>query len=113
MSNIERVVSSINKPEISPVIKELSLLKNTPAYKIIYYFFSLDTSENFTKRNKEQLEGLVREYQGKEHSFLHRIISIRTQQFINTHEIESSVYQSVCSTLKIDYKPKFKGRIST
>ena len=48
MSNIERVVSSINKPEISPVIKELSLLKNTPAYKIIYYFFSLDTSENFT-----------------------------------------------------------------
>lgn len=113
MSNIERVVSSINKPEISPVIKELSQLKSTPAYKIIYYFYSLDTSESFTKRNKEQIETLMKEYQGKEHSFLRRILSIRTQQYINTHEIDSSVYQSVCSTLKIDYKPKFKTRMTT
>jgi GTPase SAR1 family protein len=113
MSNIEKVVSSINKPEIGPVIKELSQLKNSPAYLIIYYFYSLDTSESFTKRNKEQLESLLKKYQGKEHYFLRKILSIRTQHYINTHQIDDPIYQATCSALKIDYKPKFNNRIST
>ncbi len=113
ISNIERVVSSINKPEIDPLVNELSQMKNTPAYDLIYYFYSLDTSESFTKNNKQHLDYLVKEYRGKGHTLLQRIISIRTQRFVNTHEIDDPLYQSVCSTLKIEYKPKFNPRIST
>jgi len=44
MANIEKIVTSISKPEIKEIVEKIRDKMNTPAYDLIYYFYSLDTS---------------------------------------------------------------------
>jgi hypothetical protein len=105
MSNLERTVSSINKPEINEIIEDIKNRRDTPAYEIIYYFYSLDTAKKFDEDKKELLKSLIKKHDEKNMFFLHKILSIRTQHYINTHEIKAPMKQAVSSLLKIDYKP--------
>lgn len=105
MSNLERTVSSINKPEIHEIIEILKNKKNTPAYDLIHYFYSLDTAKYFDEDKKELLKTLIKKHDEKGMFFLHRILSIRTQHYLNTHTIKAPMKQAVSSLLKIEYKP--------
>jgi GTPase SAR1 family protein len=99
--HLERAVSSINKPEIAEIIKDLTIKKNTPAYQLICYFYSLDTTQFFGESQKENLKSIIQKYDKKDMFFLHRILSIRTQHYMNTHEIKMPVKQAVSSLLEI------------
>lgn len=105
MSNLERTVASINKPEIHEIIESLRLRKNTPAYDLIHYFYTLDTAGDFDESKKEILRSLLKKHDEKNMFFLHRILSIRTQYYLNTHTIKAPMKQAVSSLLKIEYKP--------
>lgn len=110
MLNLEKTVSSINKPEINEIIEDIKNRRDTPAYEVIHYFYSLDTAKKFDEDNKELLKTLINKHDEKSMFFLHKILSIRTQHYRNTHEMKAPMEQAICSLLKIDYKPKFGKR---
>jgi len=106
MMNLEKTVSAINKPEICEIVKNVKDDKKTPSYDLIYYFYTLDTALNFDDSMKEQLDYLIEKYKDKEVEFLRRVLSIRTQYYLNTHNVRTQMRQSVSSSLGIEYKPK-------
>lgn len=110
MLNLEKTVSSINKPEINEIIEDIKNRRDTPAYEVIHYFYSLDTAKNFDEDKKELLKNIIKKHDEKSMFFLHKILSMRTQHYINTHEIKAPIKQAVSSLLKIDHKPKYSKR---
>lgn len=107
MGNIEKIVTSVNVPEIREIVHEVVRQKSTPAYDLIGYFNHLDSVEKLTDGVKRELETLLKKHND---FFLRRVLSIRTQRYMNTHRSRVSIEQSVCSLLKIEYvyKPGVK-----
>ena len=103
--NIENIVKALNKPEIRPLVKEVVRKKKTPAYDLIEFFLRLDTISKFTEKDKEKLETLWKKH---DFEFFRKVISLRTQQFLNTHQVRTPVEQAVCSILGIKYRPRLK-----
>jgi hypothetical protein len=110
ISNVELIVSAIGKPGIRQIIDDLAESKNTPAYEMIKYFYSLDTAKKFEMENRDHLHRLVNKYDKDEMFFLFKVLSMRTQYYINTHSIKGPVHQAVCSTLEIPYKAKLPSK---
>ena len=100
MMNIEKIVSSINAPEIREVISEVVQQKSTPAYDLIGYFNHLDSTEKLTNGVKHELETLLKKHND---FFFKRVLSIRTQHYMNTHRSDVPIEQSVCSLLQVNY----------
>ena len=105
MHNVERAVGALNKPEIRPLVEEVVTQKNTPAYDLIGYFLRLDTIEDFSDKERRQLKDLLNKYR---YDFFGKVISIRTQRYLNTHRVRAHVEQAVCSLLNIKYKARLK-----
>lgn len=107
MVNIEYVVSSINIPELRDSITRVVAKNNTPAYDIIDYFSKLDTGDVLTDDIRKELANQLKIYKS---GFVSSVMSIRTQHYMNTHDVDEKVIQSVCSLLGIKYKyrPKIK-----
>ena len=100
MGNIEKIVTSVNVPEIREIVHEVVQQKSTPAYDLIGYFNHLDSVEKLTSGVKRELETLLKKHND---FFLKRVLSIRTQRYMNTHRSKASIEQSVCSLLGIEY----------
>lgn len=100
MANIEKIVCSVNIPEIKRIVDEVVQQKSTPAYDLIGYFNRLDNSESLTERVKQELEILLKKH---DDFFFKRVLSIRTQHYMNTHHSKARIEQSVCSLLNIRY----------
>lgn len=105
MTHIEKIVSSINRPELRQTLKDLTSKRNTPAYRVIQYFHALDTSDSFDDRERDQLKKLFSQYDDKDMFFVRRVLSIRTQHYFNTHRVKSNTKQATSSLLGIDYLP--------
>lgn len=105
MQNIEKIVAALNKPEIRTVVEEVVEEKNTPAYDLIDYFLRLDTIDEFKKKERDRLKLLLNKHQ---FLFFEKVLSIRTQFYLNTHLLSGPIEQSVCSLLGIKYLPKLK-----
>ena len=103
--HIEKVVSSINRPELRQTLKEITSKRDTPAYKVIQYFHTLDTSESFGEKERDELKKLFGQYSRKEMFFVRWLLSIRTQHYFNTHPVKAITKQSTSSVLGIDYRP--------
>ncbi|WAR44645.1 TIR domain-containing protein [Methylomonas rapida] len=101
MGNIEKIVSSISKPELKEIIEALAREKNTPAYDIISYFYFLDTLSNFDHSARERLFEIVEKYPVPKSFFINKIISIRTQWYFKTHSAKEPIKQAVYSKLDI------------
>ena len=101
MMNIEKIVSSINKPEIKYIIKKIRDKKNTPSYDMIHYFYSIDAAQKIGNTQISDLEEIISKHNKKDMFFLHRILSLRTQHYINTHRIHAPIKQKICSLLGI------------
>ena len=119
MANINKIVSSINVPEIREVVNEVVRQKSTPAYELIGYFNYLDSVESLTDGVRQELETLLKKHKDL---FFKRMLSIRTQHYMNTHRSKANntdrrkareidrrkarIEQSVCSLLNIKYSYK-------
>ena len=100
MGNVERIVNSINVPEIKEVVNEVVRQKSTPAYDLIGYFNHLDSAKNLTPGIKQELETLLKEH---DNFFFRRVLSMRTQYYMNTHRSNARIEQSICSLLGVRY----------
>ena len=101
MINIRKIVSSINVPEIKEVVNEVVQKAGTPAYDLIGYFNRLYSGEELTISIKQELEALLKQHD--DDIFFHRVLSLETQYYINTHRSDRVIEQSICSLLGIDY----------
>lgn len=103
MNNVERIVAALNKPEIRELVEDVVANKNTPAYDLIGYFLELDTIDEFTEKQRNNLRKLLKR---RRYPFFERVVSLRTQRYLNTHNVHTPVQQSVCSTLGLTYRPR-------
>lgn len=107
MGNIEMVVAALNKPEIRGLVDEVVDRKDTPAYYLIGYFLRLDTADELTNEDHKRLKSMLAKYK---YPFLERVLSLRTQWYLNTHEVRVPVEQAICAELKIRYQPRLKSK---
>ena len=105
MVNVEKIVSAINHSEIREIVNEVVCRKSTPAYDLIGYFSQLDSAPQITNTTKRALQNLLKKHN---ETFLNKVLSIRTQYYMNTHRSEVKIEQSVCSLLGIKYLPKYR-----
>ena len=83
MSNVEMIVVALNKPEIRDLVEEVVAKRGTPAYDVIGYFLRLDTARELTASDREMLRSMLAKYR---YPFLERVLSLRTQRYLNTHK---------------------------
>ena len=103
MVNIEQVVEAFNIPEIREAIESVVEKNGTPAYDLIGYFSRLDSATELTDRERDNLESLLKKH---EDLFVQRVLSIRTQYYMNTHRSKAPIEQSICSRLEIRYRSR-------
>ena len=103
MLNIEKIVSAINHPSIRDVVAEVVKRKSTPAYDLIKYFSRLEGEKELTEHIQQDLKSLLKKHDDK---FLKKVLSIRTQHYMNTHRSDTNIEQTVCSLLKIKYSQR-------
>lgn len=105
--NIERVVDALNKPEIGEVVSDVLGVDDVPAYDILRYFWSLETVREFSSSNRKSLQEILKKH--RPDPFIERMISLRTQRYLNTHRIDIRIEQGVCSDLKLKYRSRLKN----
>ena len=79
---------------------ELLPEKNTPAYDLVGYFNQLDSADGLSFDERDRLSVLLREH---DDVFVQRVLSIRTQFYMNTHRSAERVEQAMCSLLRLKY----------
>lgn len=104
MENIEKIVGAVNVPEIKEIVQEVVHQKSIPAYDLIGYFNHLDSVKELTDGVRQELRTLLRKHSD---FFLRRVLSMRTQHYMNTHRSSTPIEQSICSLLEIEhsYRP--------
>ena len=107
MGNIEMVVAALNKPEIRGLVDEVVDRKDTPAYNLIGYFLRLDTADELTSEDHKRLKSMLAKYK---YPFLERVLSLRTQWYLNTHEVKVPLEQAICAELNVRYQPRLKSK---
>ena len=103
MVNIEQVVEAFNIPEIREAIDSVVKKNATPAYDLIGYFSQLDSATQITSRERDSLESLLKKH---DDLFVQRVLSIRTQSYMNTHRSRTPIEQAIFSLLDIPYRPR-------
>ncbi|MYA85516.1 MAG: toll/interleukin-1 receptor domain-containing protein [Acidimicrobiaceae bacterium] len=101
--NIEQAVHAVNVPSIREAVETVVNRNGTPAYDIFGYFCKLDSGETLTSHIRDHLAEL---YKKHDDDFVKRVLSLRTQSYMNTHRSKTSVEQSICSVLEIQYRPR-------
>ena len=107
MGIVEMVVEALNKPEIRDIVEEVVDSKGTAAYDLIGYFLRLDTADELTTDDHKRLKALRARYK---YPFLERVLSLRTQWYLNTHGVRVAVEQAICAELGIKYRPRLKTK---
>ncbi|MGR5298467.1 TIR domain-containing protein [Vibrio mediterranei] len=98
---LEKSVNAINKPEIEQIVTEVANANDTPAYKLIRYFYLLDTAKTFNKDLKDEFEQLLKTHPKKQFTFVRRLIQLRTLQFERTHKVKEQYRQAIFSALEL------------
>ena len=105
MVHIEQAVNAVSVPGIRDAVDLVVARNGTPAYEIFGYFYDLDSGETLTSEIRDKLASL--HTQGQD-DFVKRVLSIRTQRYMNTHRSKTNVEQSICSVLGIQYRARLK-----
>ena len=101
MINIEHAVQAVSFPGVRDAIDEVVERNGTPAYELFGYFCKLDSGEQLTWQTREELTNLYNQHPDE---FVRRVLSIRTQWYMNTHRSSTRIEQSICSFLGIGYR---------
>ena len=100
---VEQAVYAVSVPGIREAVYSVVARHNTPAYKILGYFCELDNAEELTTSERDSLKAL---YPERRTDFVGRVLSLRTQNYLNTHRSRPEIAQSICSILGIQYTPR-------
>jgi len=103
MNSIERAVQAVSVPGIREAVHAVVARRNTPAYKILGYFCELDNAEELTTNERDSLKAIYLDHRTE---FVGKVLSLRTQMYLNTHRSSPEIAQSICSILKIKYTPR-------
>ena len=103
MSNMEAAVEAFNIPEIQSAVKKVVGKADTAAYDIMGYFSELDGAEELTEKEQKSLGDIQKKHKDE---FVKRVVSLRTQEYMNNHRSSTRIEQAVCSLLKIKYEPR-------
>lgn len=106
MVHIEQAVSAVSVPGIRDAVEAVVTRNGTPAYDIFGYFYELDSAATLTRNVRDKLDRL---YTTHSDDFVKRVLSIRTQWYMNTHHSKTNIEQSICSVLGIPYRPRLKS----
>lgn len=104
--NIEQAVHAVSVPEIKEAIEAVVERNDTPAYDIFGYFVDLDSSNELTSDVKHKLKSLC---DGHDDLFVKRVLSLRTQAYMNSHRSKVNIEQAICSVLGIKYSPRMRA----
>ena len=108
MINVEKIVEAINIPDLREIVKEMVQRRRTPAYDLIGYFSQLDGALELTANEKDELDSLLKKYH---QVFLKRVLSIRTQHYMNTHRSKREIEQAVCARLGVRYVSRYRAGV--
>ena len=100
MINVEEIVGALSVPDIDESVDAVVMRKNTPAYDIVGYFRKLDSARRLTRSERNALASLLKR---NKDAFVQRVVSMRTQHYMNTHESAREIEQSICDLLRIRY----------
>ena len=103
--NLQRIVDALDKPELTEIVDSVVAEKDSAAYDLIGYFRRLNVAENISKSDQRTLKRLWNKHR---YPFFQRVISLRTQSYLNTHKVPTRTEQSICSLLGIEYRPRLK-----
>ena len=103
VQNLEQIVHVLNVSDIRSAVAELVETNNTPAYDLIGYFGMLDRAQKLTDDHRRSLQLLWNKHEDK---FVRRVLSWRTQDYLNTHSNSAKVEQAICSILQVKYVPR-------
>ena len=103
VGNIEMIVKEINLPEIREAVKTVVNQESTPAYDLVGYFSQLDSGEQLREQDRRTLKDLWEEH---EDPFIRRLLSLRTQIYMNSHKSDWKTERQICSVIGIKRVPK-------
>lgn len=103
MNSIETAVYAVSVPGIREAVDAVVARHETPAYKILGYFCELDNAEELTTSERDSLKAI---YPDHRTDFVGKVLSLRTQMYLNTHRSNHEIVQSICSVLEIQYTPR-------
>ena len=101
--SVDKIATAINKPEIRSLVEEVFNTRSIPAYDLISYFSLINSVENFDQKENVYLGNLLSNH---EDDVIRTIVSLKTQNYMNTHRVKESTVQSVYSKLKIPYQKR-------
>ena len=107
MMNIEAAVEAVNVPSIRETVADVVARNSTPAYEIFGYFYKLDSTVALGNSERDALAAVYKRHRDL---FVKCVLSIRTQDYINTHQCPRPIEQSLCAMLGIEYIPRRKSR---
>ena len=105
MINIREVEGAIGVQEIRESVELIVQRNGTPAYDILGYFNLLSNAVVLTAVERDALKHLFDKH---EDPFVRWILSMRTQQYMNTHHGKAIIEQAVCSILDIGYARRIR-----
>ena len=103
VGNIEMIVKEINLPEIREAVKTVVNQESTPAYDLVGYFSQLDSGEQLREQDRRTLKDLWEEH---EDPFIRRLLSLRTQIYMNSHKSDWKLERQICSVIGIKRVPR-------
>ena len=98
VGNIEMIVREINGPEIRGAVEAVVDRECTPAFDLVGYFSQLDIAEELKDQERYALKSL---WEKHEDPFIQRLLSLRTQIYMNTHKSNWRTERQVCSVIGI------------
>ena len=93
-------------PEIKEAVNAVVDQRSTPAFDLIAYFNQLNIAKTLTQVERDKLYSLFKKH---DDIFVQRVLSMRTQYYMNTHRSKAQVEQSICSLLGVKYIPRLTG----
>ena len=103
MMNLEQAVNAINVPEIRESVLAVVKRKNSPAYDLIGYFNRLYSASEISRRDRDELRRLLKKHNDV---FIEKVLSLYTQQFLNTHASNPLIEQSIYDLLGVKRVPR-------
>ena len=94
--NVNRIVDTINVPEIRDSVDAVVSARDNAAYDVIGYFYLLDSAEELTDSIRTRLKRLLKKH---DDPFIRWVLAFRTQHYVNTHKSKYQIEQSVLDLL--------------
>ena len=106
VGNIEMIVREINILEIREALETVVQKESTPAFDLVGYFSLLDSATELREQERRALKDF---WEKHEDPFIQRLLSLRTQIYMNTHKSPWKTEKQICSVIGIRRVPRLTG----